>query len=563
MQANDSNLYLHWHMQLPPQRKEVIERIAAESFDIIVIGGGITGAGIALDAASRGMRVLLAEKYDIAGGTSSKSTKLIHGGLRYLKQLEFSLVRQTGRERALIYKLAPHLVKPVDMLLPVYKKGSLSRNATSLALWVYDLLAKVKKEDAYKMLGKEKMKQLEPMLRSDGLIGGAIYREYRTDDARLTMAILKIAVERGALCINYMKVEGFELEDKKISGVKLRDLTNNKMLTARSAYTINAAGPWVDEVRSLQEKIRGKQLHITKGVHLVVEGKRFPVARAVYFDVPQDKRMIFVIPRDEIVYIGTTDTNYIADKDNIDIRKEDVLYLIEAVNAMFPKVQLQLQDIRSAWAGLRPLIHQEGKKPSALSRKDEIFISEHGLISIAGGKLTGYRKMAEKTADIISALMKKQHNKKFPATSTAQISLQGANFDIPIGEYIERRIGEAAQIGITAGQVAYLVNTYGTDCEIIIDNAFSLYAEIKDAEKRILYAELQYAVQFEMVMNISDFLIRRTGMLYFDKARADKICTDVAEILGMICGYSEQEMDEQIRFYREASDNTLRFIRQT
>jgi len=365
---------------------------------LLIIGGGITGAGIALDAASRGLRTALIEKEDFASGTSSRSTKLIHGGLRYLKQLEFALVKEVGSERAIVHKLAPHLVVPEKMLLPLYEKRGLGYWLTSIGLKIYDWLAGVKPEDQRKMLTRPQTLKYEPLLKADDVKGGAIYAEYRTDDARLTIEITKLAITKGACIANYIMATDFIYENEKIVGVKATDLISKSELTINAKTVVNATGPWVDELRSTNKSKEGKELHLTKGVHIVVPYHRLPVRQAIYFDVP-DGRMIFAIPRGRITYIGTTDTDYRGDKDHVVTSREDAQYLLHAVNETFPDALLTFADIESSWAGLRPLIHEEGKSASELSRKDEIFESPTGLISIAGGKLTGYRKMAERVVD--------------------------------------------------------------------------------------------------------------------------------------------------------------------
>ncbi|MDX1667761.1 MAG: glycerol-3-phosphate dehydrogenase/oxidase, partial [Saprospiraceae bacterium] len=377
------------------QRQQTIELLQSQKFDLLIIGGGITGAGIALDAASRGMTVALVEKRDFASGTSSKSTKLIHGGLRYLKQFEVGLVREVGRERATVHKLAPHLVVPEKMLLPLVKGGNYGRFGTSVGLWVYDLLAGVKGDDRRKMLGKSETQKKEPLLRRDILQGSGYYAEYRTDDARLTIENIKTAVAKGAICLNYLRAEDFTYDGELINGVRCRDLAKDRELTIRADHIISAAGPWVDHLRRKDHSLKGKRLFLSKGVHIVVPHERFPVRQSVYFD-NTDGRMIFAIPRQRATYIGTTDTPYDGDPDHIPITSADVDYLVKAVNYMFPDVHLREADVESSWAGLRPLIHEEGKSASEMSRKDEIFESKSGLISIAGGKLTGYRKMAER-----------------------------------------------------------------------------------------------------------------------------------------------------------------------
>nr|PZN47680.1 MAG: hypothetical protein DIU61_19530 [Bacteroidota bacterium] len=366
-------------------REQLLERIRSERFDLLVIGGGITGAGIALDAVSRGLKVALVEREDFASGTSSRSTKLIHGGLRYLKQLEFGLVKEVGSERAVVHNLAPHLVIPEKMLLPLSEGKSLGYLITSLGLKLYDWLADVKKSDQRRMLTRPQTLRYEPLLKKDFIKGGAIYAEYRTDDARLTLEVIKTAFQLGAVCVSYLGARDFLYEDKRASGARLVDELTKQELEIRATAIVNATGPWVDDLRTADASLSGKRLHLTKGVHIVVPRERLPVQQAIYFDV-SDGRMIFAIPRGRVSYIGTTDTNYDGDKDHVVATVEDAEYLIRAVNDTFPSVHLTLDDIESSWAGLRPLINEEGKSKWELSRKAEIFCSRWGCISFPGGK---------------------------------------------------------------------------------------------------------------------------------------------------------------------------------
>ena len=325
-------------------RTRYIQQLQNENFDLLVIGGGITGAGIALDAITRGLKVCLVEKSDFASGTSSRSTKLIHGGLRYLKQFEFGIVREVGQERAILHKNAPHIVLPERMLLPIVKGGSLGKHSTSLGLYVYDRLAGVEKQERRNMLSKEKTLETEPLLNPDILKGGGMYVEYRSDDARLTIEVMKSAVERGALCVNYVECNTF-IHDKngKINGAICKDVYTGDEFTINTKKVINACGPWVDTLRKTDNSLKKKRLHLTKGIHIVIKKERLPINQAVYFDV-QDGRMIFAIPRGRKVYIGTTDTNY---KDSIDFpyaTKEDVIYTLNAANHMFPTIKLVEED---------------------------------------------------------------------------------------------------------------------------------------------------------------------------------------------------------------------------
>ena len=259
------------------ERAQAVETVKREQFDLLVIGGGITGVGTALDAAARGMKVILVEMQDFGAGTSSRSTKLIHGGLRYLKQFEFKLVREVGRERAILHRNAPHVVIPEKMLLPVVKGGTFNKLSLWFGLWFYDLLAGVKKEERRKMLSRAKALQKEPELNPEGLRGAGLYSEYRSDDARLTIEVAKTAVNEGAICLNYTKVEDLCYENGKINGVKVKDQFTGEQYQINAQYIANAAGPWVDGIRKLDGSETGKRLHHTKGVHLVVPHKRLPL----------------------------------------------------------------------------------------------------------------------------------------------------------------------------------------------------------------------------------------------------------------------------------------------
>ena len=496
-------------------RKEVLQKLSKEQFDVLVIGGGITGAGIALDAASRGLKVALVEKGDFASGTSSKSTKLIHGGLRYLKQFDFWLVKEVGSERAIVHKLAPHLVLPEKMLLPLIENGSYGKWLTSIGLKVYDILAQVSGDDKRKMLEKKEALKLEPLLPKKILKGAGYYAEYRTDDARLTLENIKTSLNYGATVLNYVEVTDFRYKDDLVAGAEVKDGVSGEKFTINASYVISAAGPWVDKLRSVNNSLKGKRLHLTKGVHLVFPHEKLPVKQSVYFDVP-DGRMMFAIPRGKITYVGTTDTDYMKDKDEVTTDLADAIYLISAVNNMFPGINLEMDDIESSWAGLRPLIHEEGKSASELSRKDEIFTSETGLISMAGGKLTGYRKMAERVVNQVAQKLKEEQGREIPECKTETISLCGSDFKKfkHVKQYIKEIHERIAGEGFGHYQAWYLVTNYGKQTEQILDNYQNIKA--KDPEERMILAELEFGLSFECILTPLDFFIRRTGRLYFD-----------------------------------------------
>ena len=497
------------------QRAVLRTRIDQEHFDLTVIGGGITGAGIALDAASRGLSVALVEMKDFASGTSSKSTKLIHGGLRYLKQFEVQLVREVGRERAIVHKLAPHLVTSEKMLLPITEDGTYGKIGTSVGLKVYDFLADVEGDDRRQMLNKEETLEKEPLLRANDLTGGGYYAEYRTDDARLTIEIIKQAAEYGAVSLNYVKAEGFTYNDAgKITGVQCRDLLDDTEFEINSTYVVSAAGPWVDTLRKKDDSLKGKKLFLSKGVHIVVPHDRLPLHNAVYFDVP-DGRMMFAIPRNRVTYIGTTDTPYKGDMDDIPAYTEDVQYILDGANQAFPSANLEMKDVESHWAGLRPLIFEEGKSASEMSRKDEIFESPTGLMSIAGGKLTGYRKMAERIVDLVGERFEREHNRTIGETKTTEIPLTDAPFKSPaeVDQYLAQLEQEIAPLNLPDFYARYLLSNYGKVASQIVANAAKY--DDRGTEDALALAELDYCLAEELVFTPMDFYNRRTGRLYF------------------------------------------------
>jgi len=495
-------------------REQHLKTLQETNFDLLIIGGGITGAGIALDAVSRGMKVALIEKNDFASGTSSKSTKLIHGGLRYLKQFDFWLVKEVGTERAIVHKLAPHLVLPEKMLLPLIEGGSYGSWLTSFGLKIYDILASVEGDDKRKMLDKKESLVKEPLLPKKILKGAGYYAEYRTDDARLTIEVLKTAVINGATALNYSAAINFLYKENRITGALVKDTFSKKKYSITAKYVVNATGPWVDKLRQINHPKTGKRLHLTKGVHLVVKHEKLPVKQSVYFDIP-DGRMMFAIPRGKITYFGTTDTNYQQNKDKITVDLVDASYLISAVNNMFPTIKLSLTDIESSWAGLRPLIHEEGKSASELSRKDEIFMSNTELISIAGGKLTGYRKMAERIVDLVCKKYKRRYDKIFGNIVTEHLILSGGLFKNTkaVKKYSIAVFKQLHPLGLTNNNASYLVNNYGKQTAIILKKLTTFNGS--ETEK-LLKAEVWFTVHHEMACTPLDFFMRRTGRLFFD-----------------------------------------------
>lgn len=499
-------------------RAEHLRYMSEQPCDLLVIGGGITGAGIALDAASRGMKTYLVEMQDFAAGTSSRSTKLVHGGLRYLKQFEVGMVAEVGKERAIVYENGPHVTTPVWMLLPIYKNGTFGKFSTSIGLRIYDFLAGVKRSERRSMLSRAQTEQREPLLRKEGLLGGGYYVEYRTDDARLTIEVMKEAMKRGATAVNYAKVVKFMYEEGRIVGAEVEDQLTGKRALVHARKIVNAAGPWVDELRELDKSRRGKMLQLTKGVHLVIDQSRFPLQQAIYFDT-SDKRMMFAIPRDGKTYVGTTDTVFKEDIAYPVATDSDKAYILQSVNEMFPEVMLTEQDIESSWAGVRPLIYEEGKNPSEISRKDEIWVSPTGLVTIAGGKLTGYRKMAEQVVDQITESLVTQAGDRYPASSTKTMPISGGNVGGSAGypQYVSTHTEMGSHLGLSREIAEHWASMYGSNVSWLLERYASYRSEapVSGLPLEVL-VPLQYALEEEMVVKPADFFIRRTGGLFFN-----------------------------------------------
>ncbi|WP_458415332.1 glycerol-3-phosphate dehydrogenase/oxidase [Schinkia sp. CFF1] len=505
---NFSNLY----------RNEIVNQLKTENYDVLVIGGGITGAGIALDAETRGIKTALVEMQDFAAGTSSRSTKLVHGGLRYLKQFEVKMVAEVGQERAIVYENGPHVTTPEWMLLPIHKGGTFGKFSTSIGLRLYDYLARVKKNERRSMLSVAQTLEKAPLVKKTGLKGGGYYVEYRTDDARLTIEVMKAAHEKGAALLNYTKVEELIYDNGKVVGALVEDQLTGEKYEIRAKVVVNAAGPWVDKIRELDHSKKGKVLQLSKGVHIVIDQSKFPLKQAVYFDTP-DGRMVFAIPREGKAYVGTTDTFYDEDAIKPTMTLSDRSYILKAIHYMFPDVKITENDIESSWAGVRPLIYEEGKSASEISRKDEIWESESGLVTIAGGKLTGYRKMAETIVDVLAKILTASEGHNYPACKTKHMPISGGDIggSSKFSTFVNSQVVAGVAAGLSTEEARDLAKRYGSN----VSTVFELLKKHKSGALKYglplpLFAKLIYAIENEMVVTPIDFFNRRTGAILFD-----------------------------------------------
>ena len=529
-------------------RVKNLETLAHDQFDVLVIGGGITGAGVARDAALRGLRVALVERRDFAVGTSSRSSKLIHGGLRYLQQGDVGLVMEAAHERRVLRRLVPHLARPIQMLVPVHSRGGYAK--ISAGLWTYDRMARVLKDERNEMLSRDETLGLEPLLRTENLYGAGMYYEYLTDDARLVVQNLTSAAALGAAAANYAEVISLITDGGRVSGAVVRDATTDAELAVRAKVVVNAAGPWVDAVRLLQGDGERPRLHLTKGIHLVLPRERLPVSRIVVMNTP-DRRSVFVVPRGTVVYLGTTDTDYEGRYDDPWITLDDVRYLLEAANATFAVDRVDLDDIVGAWAGLRPLLHQEGKKPTEISRKDDVMVGPTGLLSVAGGKLTTYRKMAERVVDMVMQRLS-ERGERVPEKKgdSDRALLSGGDTGDDVGGFTARLTTRWPQV--PADVIERLVTVYGSNGERMIE---AMVGDPRLGERcapglAVTRGEVAYAVREEMAMTLEDFLERRARLFLWDPHNGLTVAAEVARLMGDLLGWDEQRRDAEIAAYQ-------------
>lgn len=527
------------------QRGAVLDEIDGGSFDLVVIGGGINGAGVAHDAALRGLSVLLVEQRDLAFGTSSRSSKLIHGGLRYLEHYQFKLVFEGTNERAALRKIAPHLVRPLMFALPVYEGDRHPLWLMDVGLWMYDSLSLFKVEKRHITLRSPKrMLEREPLLNPDGLTGGIIYYDCMTDDARITLENALAASELGAAVLTRARVVGVErIDDGETPEVALRDLVTDRMIRVKAKGVVNCTGAWTDQTRRIA-RIDDEIVRPTKGVHIVVEHDRLPCSQASALLAPQDGRVFFAIPWHGRTVLGTTDTDFEGDPAEIGVSLADVRYLLAAANHNFPGRDLTPDDVLATWAGLRPLIKpDEAASESDVPREHKLY-RDGRMVTVAGGKLTTYRRMAAETVD--AALVAAQL--KAPGSKSAKALLPGAR---GLSKDFDAQADELAKAADLPADVALrLANVYGSRAKDV-----AAYVGEGDAmrervcpDRDVIYAEVAFAVERELGLTVDDVLVRRTSLSLTAKDQgvgaAERVADVMAERLGWTPAERQANLDE-------------------
>jgi len=512
-----------------------LDRLRDETFDVLVVGGGIVGAGVARDAACRGLRTALVERGDFASGTSGKTSRLIHGGLRYLRSYRVGLVRQSVRERDLLLKRAPSLVHPLAFVIPAYRGRRPGALLLRFGLFLYDFLSRDKTVPRRVWLAADATVEREPRLSSDALAGAGIYFDAWTDDARLVLAVVKDAAEAGACVANYTEVvELLHDEGGRVVGARLRDVIENRTLDARARIAVNATGVWLDRLRAP----RGiPTIRATKGIHIFLPRTKVGNRHALALTAPRDGRIVFVLPWNELALVGTTDTDYGGDADHVVPNAADVAYLLDVVNSAFPQARVTTDDVVSAYAGLRPLLRNRraDARESDISREHAIFEDNDGLISVAGGKLTTHRSMAEDVIDLVSARLERT-----TATPTKERPLGPPTH--PLADFTTMGFDEASALHLQARFAPEQVRRH---------------LEAPRARDRIVddlahvWVEVEVAIHEEMAMTLVDVLVRRLGLFYEARDQALGVADEVAERMAETLGWDPSRVERETRLYRE------------
>ena len=529
-----------------PIRSALFDALAGETFDVLVVGGGITGAGVARDAALRGLRVALVEQDDFASGTSSRSSRLVHGGVRYLEHGQVHLVFESSRERRTLQRIAPHLVRPLAFTWPVSRGARVPRWKLGLGLALYDLLALFRNVGRHRRLDVRGILANEPRVRTTGLSGGAQYWDAATDDVRLTLANVLSAQGAGAVVLNHARVDALLRDGERVTGARVGDVVAGGTIDVRARVTVNATGPWSDRVEALAHPGGAAGVRGSKGVHVSVLRSRVGNAAALTLVAPQDGRVMFVLPAGAFTIIGTTDTFDDVAPEHVRANERDVAYLLEAANHYFPEAHLERGDVVSAWAGLRPLAAAPGAgatgDPGGASREHAIHTTAPGLIRVTGGKLTTYRAMAEEIVDAVQVAL----GTRATRSSSAATPLGGGDV-----RDVAATTTDATRVTSDAVLAERLVHAHGSawrDVWALIQADASLGARIAPDRPYVL-AELRYAVTHEMGCTLGDLLIRRVPVAFETPDHGRAAARAVAGAVGSWLGWDDAARERAVTDY--------------
>ena len=541
-------------------REETIKEMKSTGYDVLVIGGGVTGACIARDAALRGFKCACVDKNDWAFGTSSRSSKMIHGGIRYLEMFDFKLVFEACRERRQLLLNAPHLVYPQPFTFPIYKGDKNGIFMIESGLILYDMLALFRNVQNHRMYMHDRAMELEDGLDSDRIKAAGVFYDCSTDDARLTLAFALTAIDDGADCANYVEVVELLRDGGRLAGAHVRDVLTSEEFDIEARVVVNAAGAWGDEVCELDEKDAPKKLQLTKGSHIMVPRGRASTRNALPIVSPTDKRLMFVIPRGHFALIGTTDTYYHEDLDNPFATREDVEYILEAANDILPRAHLDKADIISTYAGLRPLAMQEGGEDvaaSKVSREHRIYQGRSGMLTIAGGKLTTARSMAEEMMDLVQMKLLKEFKVR---AKRGCVTKNRPILHVPAPDTEARVRALSAKLKFD-DDILFGLFKQGTEALSVLalcDEDPSLAEPLGPTIPNIK-AQVRFAAESEMARTVDDFLVRRTEIYYIAPDQGLGVAPEVARIMGDILGWDADEGKRQVEAYKRTVELSRRY----
>lgn len=521
----------------PADRTANRQRLQNQHFDLVIIGGGINGAGVARDACLRGMKVALIEAQDFAAGTSSRSSKLIHGGIRYLENFEFHLVFEALSERKKLLEMAPHLVHPLRFYIPLYEGGRVGMNKMGLGMWAYDALALFDAPESHDRWNVRESLELIPSLQEKGLLGGYTYSDAYMDDDRLVFETLRSANEFDLTAVNYVKAIGCRLDEHgKLIAVKAKDQRSGDEFWIEGRHFLSTVGPWTDELGSSFFEDWKKKLRPTKGVHLTFSRQRFPLPSAVV--MAAEKRIVFAIPRHEMVIVGTTDTDFKGDLNNVRAEVEDVRYLLGVVEKYFPGLGITDADILASYAGVRPLVADGAESEGKTSREHTIMTDEHDLTYVMGGKYTTYRRIAEDTMKEILRSFPIEDRVRWGVCRTESVLNPRVTTDILARTSV---LSEelARQTGLPPHEARSLVERHGLE-------AFDMYKAFGKMKSAIEY-EAAHAIFSTMCLNLTDFYFRRVPLFLSEKDHGAAVLTKVSGVFKSFLNWSETERDAQVR----------------
>jgi len=519
-------------------RDETLRNVESTEYDLLIVGGGITGAGVARDAASRGLKVLVVEAHDFASGTSSRSSKLVHGGIRYLENFEFGLVHEALTERRTLLEIAPHLVHPLRFVIPVYKNSRVGLFKLECGMILYDMLSMFEAPKLHEINWREGTLRHEPLLKGEDLTGSVTYSDAFMEDDRLVIETLRSAHNFGAQAVNYVKVLKVG-ETSEGCIVDIQDTEKQKSYRVRARQVVGCVGPWTD-IFGHQALDKWKDsLRPTKGVHLVFDRRRVPVAQAVVMAV--EERIVFVIPRDNVVIVGTTDTDFSRDPSEVNTDAADVAYLLGVTNKYFPSLALRKADIVSCYSGVRPLVKDQAASEGKTSREHHIFNHSPRITLVAGGKYTTYRAMAEEIVETVLKKLPFEERMSRRAPRTKQPLNPRAT-----AEKIDRLMIQAAEVGeefnVSADVVQYLARRHGEEAYQVLQTL----EKTGDVMEKMWAAEARFSITNEMCFHLVDFFWRRSPLFLFQADHGARYLRTLAAVFAARFGWSDSQTQDEI-----------------